>query len=342
MNGWPADAAADIGTRSRQDWGMPLSNYPLFESRNLEQTRELVSSVFCQHDLRITGRNQTLDARMYHAPIGGFSLSRLQYGADVAIDPGNLGDFLLVQMPLKGRAEICSGRNVLHSHPQSASVTTPAMPLKMWWSSDCDKLVVRISRDELERHCAQHIGRPLSQPVEFELGMDLTKEDGRNWLRIITFLVGELNMQNNMILNSPMIRAQRMQFLVTTLLLCQPSNYREMLLRPAPTIRSHYVKRVEEYIDSHADQPITIIDLASYAGVSTRALYKGFRNLRNTTPMTYLKEVRLNRVRDDLLRAGQNERVTTIAIKWGFTHLSNFTADYKRKFGELPSDTLKC
>lgn len=331
----------EIITQPYPGKSMPLSGYPLFQSKDIEQTRDMISGVFCPHDLRITGRNQKLDARMYHASVGAVSLSRLQHGADVSIDPGCLKDFLLVQMPLKGEAEISCGKSTLHSTPQVASVITPAIPLKMWWTGCCDKIIVRIPRDELERQCEQHLGHGLRQPIEFELGMDLSEGGGRDWLRLIAFLVGELDQHNSMIYRSPLIRAQMVQMLVTTLLLCQPSNYRDMLLSPAPPIAPHYVKRVEEYIAANADQPITIIELASYAGVSTRALYAGFRNFRNTSPMAHLKAVRLQRAHDELLNAKQGERVTTIAMRWGFTHLGNFTAAYKRKFGEQPSDTLK-
>ena len=331
----------EIITQQYPGKSLPLAGYPLFQSKDLEQTRDMVSSVFCPHDLKVSGRKQQLDARMYHASVGAISLSRLQHGADVTIDPGSLKDFLLVQMPLQGQADISCGKSTLHSTPKLASVITPAAPLKMWWSGDCDKIIVRISRDELERQCVQHLGHELRQPIEFELGMNLCEGGGRDWLRLIAFLVGELDQHNSMIYSSPLIRAQMMQMLVTTLLFCQPSNYRDMLLRPAPPLAPHYVKRVEEYIAAHADQPLTIIELASHAGVSTRALYAGFRNFRQTSPMAHLKAVRLQRAHDDLLNAKPGERVTAIAMRWGFTHLGNFTAAYKRKFGEQPSATRK-
>ncbi|MOA41251.1 transcriptional regulator EutR [compost metagenome] len=60
-----------------------------------------------------------------------------------------------------------------------------------------------------------------------------------------------------------------------------------------------------------------------------------------TNPVQYLRAIRLNRVRRDLR---QNQRgglkVQDVACHWGFWHLSSFTADYKRMFGELPSQTL--
>ena len=57
--------------------------------------------------------------------------------------------------------------------------------------------------------------------------------------------------------------------------------------------------------------------------------------------MLYLKEIRLRRVNEELLRRNSgNETVTAVAFRWGFNHLGHFTTDYKRRFGESPSATL--
>jgi AraC-like DNA-binding protein len=58
--------------------------------------------------------------------------------------------------------------------------------------------------------------------------------------------------------------------------------------------------------------------------------------------MRYLKDLRLDMVRRELSRVERNRAsVTTIAMNYyGFHHLGHFCAAYKKKFGELPRDTL--
>lgn len=103
-----------------------------------------------------------------------------------------------------------------------------------------------------------------------------------------------------------------------------------------------FIRRVKEYIDAHADQPLSIADLAAHAGVSTSTLFAGFRNFRKTSPIAYLKGVRMKRARDDLRSAPPNTAtVTDVAMRWGFVHLGRFAADYRRWFGESPLQTLK-
>ena len=81
--------------------------------------------------------------------------------------------------------------------------------------------------------------------------------------------------------------------------------------------------------------------MTAIAGVSERTLYNGFRIWRATSPKSYLKAVRLDRVRTELLGLKAKSRsVSEIARETGFRHMGNFARDYGKRFGERPSDTL--
>jgi transcriptional regulator GlxA family with amidase domain len=83
--------------------------------------------------------------------------------------------------------------------------------------------------------------------------------------------------------------------------------------------------------------------LAQHCNVSARALQQGFRRYKGTTPMALLREIRLERARQDLLEAGpeQETSVSVIASRWGFAHLGRFTHYYRQRFNELPSQALR-
>ena len=99
--------------------------------------------------------------------------------------------------------------------------------------------------------------------------------------------------------------------------------------------------RAEELIRSHPERPITVGDLIATSGVSARTLFEGFRRFRGTTPMALLRTVRLERVRAELETVPPSENIAGIAFKWGIVHLGRFARDYRRRFGELPSHTLR-
>ena len=76
-------------------------------------------------------------------------------------------------------------------------------------------------------------------------------------------------------------------------------------------------------------------------GASRRKLNYCFQEVLGTTPVAYMRAIRLNGVRRELLAADEGGRVYDIAVRWGFWHFSQFSVDYKRQFGELPSRTLQ-
>lgn len=105
--------------------------------------------------------------------------------------------------------------------------------------------------------------------------------------------------------------------------------------------RSKLVKQADDYMRSHIDQALTLTDLCEALGTSTRALCYGFQEMFGTSPMSYLKILRLQGSHRVLKAADPDGKtVTEVATQFGFYHLGYFARDYKQMFGELPSETL--
>jgi AraC family ethanolamine operon transcriptional activator len=81
-------------------------------------------------------------------------------------------------------------------------------------------------------------------------------------------------------------------------------------------------------------------DLCAAVGAGERTIHEAFREHLGTTPMAYQKALRLNAARQALVRAGARTKVTDVALDWGFLHFGWFSQDYRRLFGETPSQTL--
>lgn len=319
----------------------PLSSHPLFRTRDLDEACERIAQVFCPHELRSGPIADGFDAKMCYVSLGGVSVSRLRFGAATHIDAARIDDFYVVHMPISGTADVAWGNEAVASHPRLASVVAPTRPLRMQWHPGCDQLIVRIDRALVDRYCAQHFGHELSRPVEFELGMQIDTDAMRSWRHLVELLMSEADRESGMLV-SPIARPQFEQMVVGTLLFCQPNNYSEALRRPVREIAPYYVKRAEDYIHANGEKPLRMAELVRHCGVSTSALCAGFQKFRGTSPMAYVKSVRLERARTLLLASGSAcETVTAAAMRVGFSHLGHFTADYKRKFGETPSETLR-
>lgn len=102
------------------------------------------------------------------------------------------------------------------------------------------------------------------------------------------------------------------------------------------------VRRVQDYIQTNDDRSVTVHELCIELGTSRRALQDCFRKSMGIGPKAYLHAYRLNAVKRELHREDSNYKtVGDAAARFGFWHLSQFTADYKRLFNELPSTSLR-
>lgn len=109
-----------------------------------------------------------------------------------------------------------------------------------------------------------------------------------------------------------------------------------------PTARHALVSRAQDYMRGHVDEPLTVEDLCRELAVSRRTLQYSFQEVLQINPVSYLRAMRLNGVRRSLKAADPaRQSVQDIAARWGFWHLSHFANDYRRMFGELPSETLR-
>ncbi|MGA8890059.1 MAG: helix-turn-helix transcriptional regulator, partial [Anaeromyxobacteraceae bacterium] len=103
--------------------------------------------------------------------------------------------------------------------------------------------------------------------------------------------------------------------------------------------RLSFARRAEDMIrDSLADD-LRIAQCAPRLGTTLRTLELGFQDLYGVSLRAYRHALRLNAARCDLLRAEGEESVGTVAVRWGLLHLGRFAIDYRRMFGESPSET---
>jgi AraC-like DNA-binding protein len=319
---------------------LPLARHMLVETSDIDEARDRVGKVFCAHKLECLRPKRKLDMRQNVARVGNLALSYITYGTDVSIDPGELSTFFLVHLIPAGRSEIQIGKHTLVGSADMGSVTSATLAMRMRWSADCAHLVLKIERAALERHLSDLLGDAVTRPIEFDPEMSFANGLGRGFRRLINFVAGELD-QDDSLLRSPLGIAGIEQTLMTALIAAQPSNYTAALAKSASPATPRHVMRAEELIRSHPEREITVGDLTTASGVSARTLFDGFQRFRGTTPMALLRAVRLDQVHAELEAAPPNENIAGIAFKWGVVHLGRFARDYRRRFGELPSDTLR-
>lgn len=102
------------------------------------------------------------------------------------------------------------------------------------------------------------------------------------------------------------------------------------------------LRRVVSFIHDNAHADIGLMDMAAAVNVTPRSVQYMFRRYLGTTPLEYLRRVRLDRAHRDLKAADPTvDTVTAIAGRWGFAHAGRFSMAYKQVFGTAPSSTLR-
>lgn len=124
---------------------------------------------------------------------------------------------------------------------------------------------------------------------------------------------------------------------------------RQCIATPAKTnggkvpteLRRATVHRIQQHIAENSNVPDSIDELCAIGEVSRRTLEYAFREIFACSPRQFIKAQKLNAARQGLLLAKhQYSSVAGIATAHGFSHMGQFAADYQRRFGERPNQTL--
>jgi len=258
-------------------------------------------------------------------------------GTAASVDPGDLSAYH-VNVALTGTVASRCGDQEAVASPDVATVFSPdrhtALPR---WDADAAQLSIKLARTRVEEELAALLGRPVVKPIDFRLAFPVDNGSGRRWLSILAALLQSVDAGAD----GPPLRHLELleRSLISGLLVSQPHSYSEHLTTaPQKSAPPSAVDRVLDEIERAPDRGYTVADLARLAGTSARSLQYAFQERFEVSPMQYLRQVRLDRVHDDLAEGAGT--VADIASYWGFTNPSRFARTYRDRFGEFPAATL--
>lgn len=115
----------------------------------------------------------------------------------------------------------------------------------------------------------------------------------------------------------------------------------EVRYRPARRVRRpDLVQSTKAIIEENPGRPLTVSAACQVLRVSPHILRQAFLEHAGVSPQSYIKAQRLHIARRLLRGAPPGTRVAQVANQIGFWHMGQFAADYRRQFGELPSESL--
>jgi AraC-like DNA-binding protein len=312
-------------------------------SGDVDEARAFLSRYYYSSFVDVLSWQHRWETRFNVTPSGVVTVGDLHFGTDVKIRFGELGSYH-VNLPLEGSLTWRQGRNApLRATTRSGAVFQPVGDARLEkWNSDCRLLAVKIDRATLERELARQLDTPVRTPIKLAPTIDLTGGPGASWLRLVRLIAADAA-QPTGLLQNPVVGARLQEALVAGLLSATDHPYRDRLEHPRPTLAApRAIRRVVEAMRAQPGKPFTAAGLATIAGVSVRSLQQSFQRYFGMSPMTYLRQVRLACVHEDLRQGDPAlHSVTGIAYRYGFTHMGRFAAEYRAQFGISPSETLR-
>lgn len=296
-----------------------------------------LSHVYNSNCLRRVGRRANFRMALRKSSIGHLEVATLSFGSGVNLEQAGDRPFVLVTTQIRGHSEVRTATESAAGGHGFIVVDSAGQSVSKSFSDDSQRCNVRVDQAVIEAKCAELLQHPLNRPLRFSpfCGNDAVVQ--QRWFGLLQMLLGHTLVTRP----ADLIVRNIEESVVLHLLLEHQHNFSDALRQDKPEVIPRHVKRAEEYMRVNASEAITLEMLAREAGCSIRSLNQGFQQFRNTTPMRFLRQVRLARAHADLSREASSTGISEIALRWGFSHLGRFSSEYRRHYGELPSETAR-
>lgn len=323
---------------------MSVSRRPLLETQRIFHSRVPDEACAFLHDKQFQfdfsrGVAKQLDLQINGIYLPSLYVGYIQYGSPAEIRTNPVRTDYWLQLPMGEQIEFTVARERIVAGPDLAAVSSPMNGLQIRTKGTGARLNISLTAVALERQLTGLLGAAPTVPLEFAPCMDLSAGYGRSIAQCVSLAVVELGRRS--MPWDAITTSMFEQFIVGRLLLSHPSNYIELLRRRDRSLTPRDLRRAIDYMHANVAAPITIADIADASGIAGRTLFQYFHDFRGTSPMRYLRDARFERAREALRSAQPGESVGDVAMTWGFSHQGRFSVEYRKRFGESPSETLR-
>jgi AraC-like DNA-binding protein len=239
-----------------------------------------------------------------------------------------------VNVPLAGKIETQQGSFQAGIVPDSADITLSDSPLNLTTPAT-KTLVVRLDDALLQNAAVRLTGGRHSTDLDFDGVLDLRSQHGRAFAHCANLLWSDAH--SGALNETSKIKAVELELACDFLLASEVAG--ESLFGDHPADVN--LRPLEDWILSRLEEPISRADLCEVSGLHVRTLTRAFQLAHGMGPMQFIRQQRLDAIRQVLLCSGREETtVTRVAEDFGMRHLGRFSHDYRQRFGERPIDTL--
>lgn len=337
---------SDPVRRKVRSRGVPpaLTSKEIFYTEDVREATTLIGQTLSPLTLQVEAEHTDgFAAAMHGVRLRNVSMLYFDLHVPAVIDIPHLGEYFAVHSPMNGCALASHRGRRFEANSICSLVSSPGDSLTMRLDLDSPQLVIRIEEPAMTAYLTRNLGHSLHHRLAFEPEFDLTTEAAMRWHAAVQLIHTEVFHDGSLVQRGQGIGAVE-DLVMSSLLHLQPSNFQAEFTAPAtPDKRGAVVQAAIDYLDDHLAERITMDSVAAAVHMSVRAVQQGFHEQLGMTPMTYLRERRLERVHEELMDATPADGITVTAVaeRWGFHHLGSFGGEYRKRWGESPSQTLR-
>lgn len=317
-----------------------LQNYPVIEFATAGEWMDFLSRSCAPLRIEATAPAQEIAWRMNVAQLERIGVAFGLHGSPLVLLNSGAGSGLQLYFPLTGRADLVLGGNSFTALPGEVLLVDLSQAGRLSVPASFSAIVLDIPETTVQEQFAVR-GQRYPLPGGPDAAIDPTSVVGAALMKVTEALVDGL--ESGLFKAAPLAAeslTQAVLALVTEIALSGrlgESSPSEGSIVIAP--RS--VRRAIEVMRARIDEPLTTADIAAASQTSVRSLQRTFKDVKGESPLAYLKQLRLQAVHAELTDPAGRLSVAEIATKWGFTHVSRFSSDYRAAFGRLPSEDLR-
>jgi AraC-like DNA-binding protein len=273
--------------------------------------------------------------------MGPVTVAEFVVGSDLAMDSGEECGSYRVVVLAAGSTECRHGDECVRCGPGTAAVFPPKGLAMARWAAGSKIISVKLDRRAVDDALSDALGREVTSQPDFTPLMPIGAVATRSWINMVV-LFKEQFFRPQSLVNQPLVGMPFADSLVRGFLLAADHSSRDALLGDEQQIAPRAVRAAVGIIEEEAHLPLTLSAIAARSHVSVRSLQQGFQRHLSTSPMAYLREVRLRRAHETLLRSDPSTvTVAAVAYQWGFTNLGRFAAAHAARYRETPTETLR-
>jgi AraC-like DNA-binding protein len=310
-----------------------------FATADPEQAHAFLRTIYGAHTLHLADA----DVNAFHMEYDGVATQRFAVehvrqavAVESLIAPA---DALVAVHPLSGDLRLTSRRDELRAGPGEVLLCDASTDLRIA-SPHLDVEVVRLDSRAVARVVAE-LTTFDAPTLPVGLCRAVSPARAAHWRATVAHLRRDV-LTNDEVMAGPLTRTAVFRSLVAILLETFPTPAGLQAGDGAGPGVPPTVRRAIRFIEQHAGDDIGLADIAAAAGLGARGLQLAFRRHEDSTPLEYLRRVRLDRAHRALQAATATDAtVGGIADRWGFPHHGNFSALYLRTYGCSPSMTLR-